>query len=152
MQDIFVFLAQNTFGTEIYLLPTLSMRRATGRRTAPRSPADDFYPRSPCGERHITGRVPLQPFYFYPRSPCGERLYSASGSLRGCGISIHALHAESDRPGSLSGTDCEGFLSTLSMRRATPPSFKSTNLASLFLSTLSMRRATSMSIHSRNKL
>lgn len=29
MQDIFVFLAQNTFGTEIYLLPTLSMRRAT---------------------------------------------------------------------------------------------------------------------------
>ena len=35
---------------------------------------DDFYPRSPCGERPQTKQT--QKTYqgdFYPRSPCGER-------------------------------------------------------------------------------
>ena len=77
-------------------LSTLSLRRATGNTgwKAPRH--RHFYPRSPCGERHINGSVTtsdteflstlslrratrLEPFYstprlhFYPRSPCGER-------------------------------------------------------------------------------
>ena len=57
---------------------------------------NDFYPRSPCGERQENPGKTIFNLYFYPRSPCGERL---------CGF-------------------CEGvsllrFLSTLSLRRAT---------------------------------
>ena len=56
----------------------------------------DFYPRSPCGER-LTPCAALTPeLYFYPRSPCGERL--------GCRDTAEELR---------------GFLSTLSLRRAT---------------------------------
>ena len=101
----------------------------------------DFYPRSPCGERRL--RLAMIPFflYFYPRSPCGERHIL---SIRIIGFS--------------------GFLSTLSLRRATGALLSSINpqpisihalLAesdfrhcttylncSRFLSTLSLRRAT----------
>ena len=35
---------------------------------------------------------------FYPRSPCGERPWHIHGFLRGLPISIHALLAESDDP------------------------------------------------------
>ena len=38
-------------------------------------PSNDFYPRSPCGERLFASlTVPNLLSYFYPRSPCGERL------------------------------------------------------------------------------
>ena len=58
--------------------------------------------------------------YFYPRSPCGERLRVLDGSKSSIEISIHALLAESD----LIDKRCQfnghnGFLSTLSLRRAT---------------------------------
>ena len=33
----------------------------------------NFYPRSPCGERHNAGPLPTVCMDFYPRSPCGER-------------------------------------------------------------------------------
>ena len=33
----------------------------------------DFYPRSPCGERRCQRGPGVPDFYFYPRSPCGER-------------------------------------------------------------------------------
>ena len=56
----------------------------------------NFYPRSPCGERPSTPAVRSQFKHFYPRSPCGERL---------------------DGPVSFFNTF--GFLSTLSLRRAT---------------------------------
>ena len=56
---------------------------------------------------------------FYPRSPCGERLNDA---INGCNpdfISIHALLAESDgHKLQWSKADLQ-FLSTLSLRRAT---------------------------------
>ena len=79
----------------------------------------DFYPRSPCGERHAAniseskdgqisihallaesdprGQLPTpEPPDFYPRSPCGER--HPDGRVTCCEyeISIHALLAESD--------------------------------------------------------
>ena len=76
-------------------LSTLSLRRATAgpthcaRRTAisihallaesdfalPRSVRSlpYFYPRSPCGERHVIYLFNLFYSDFYPRSPCGER-------------------------------------------------------------------------------
>ena len=57
----------------------------------------NFYPRSPCGERLVGTVRELQCILdFYPRSPCGERLISIALS-----------------------TQPIGFLSTLSLRRAT---------------------------------
>ena len=78
-------------------LSTLSLRRATvdtdGLVTVP---PEDFYPRSPCGERRTKKlRIPV-PAYFYPRSPCGERLYDTYAKVLRVNISIHALLAESD--------------------------------------------------------
>ena len=124
----------------------------------------NFYPRSPCGERRRGRAGILRICDFYPRSPCGERQWMRVDFLTVEEISIHALLAESDAPdqraahgtsdfyprspcGERPGTATpprrrkHGFLSTLSLRRAT--SLSSTALhTALFLSTLSLRRAT----------
>ena len=56
-----------------------------------------FYPRSPCGERLISGSRYRRTSYFYPRSPCGERhRYGRPIDVQFV-ISIHALLAESDK-------------------------------------------------------
>ena len=106
-------------GGKAVFLSTLSLRRATAPSANGADPLRYFYPRSPCGERPILG------------NPCA-----------GCpAISIHALLAESD------GCRCPprhwhgGFLSTLSLRRATS-SRKLPSSWRRFLSTLSLRRAT----------
>ena len=122
-----------------------------------------FYPRSPCGERPETAKTSNADTNFYPRSPCGERLKGVAGQDLYYVISIHALLAESD-PALLTPrmdrryfyprSPCgerqpqneiiafdNGFLSTLSLRRATNPT-NQTNLPNKFLSTLSLRRAT----------
>ncbi len=101
-----------------------------------------FYPRSPCGERLLGDRAVHQVNqHFYPRSPCGERLHAPSQHPCLSNISIHALLAESDvlcrgschqrryfyprspcgeRPVTARIIDpTYGFLSTLSLRRAT---------------------------------
>ena len=60
--------------------------------------ACDFYPRSPCGERQANRQtLLLYAAYFYPRSPCGERPERVNSMLT-----------------------LIQFLSTLSLRRATP--------------------------------
>ena len=59
--------------------------------------SSNFYPRSPCGERHLTERLHWQVGHFYPRSPCGERRTS---------LQFNDM--------------TQKFLSTLSLRRATP--------------------------------
>ena len=56
----------------------------------------NFYPRSPCGERHVLVQELRVTSNFYPRSPCGERRYPCNALLIYCHISIHALLAESD--------------------------------------------------------
>ena len=56
-----------------------------------------FYPRSPCGERLVCGCPRVDFGHFYPRSPCGERPNNVMPAYAACGISIHALLAESDR-------------------------------------------------------
>ena len=56
----------------------------------------NFYPRSPCGERHTKTITPLNQGNFYPRSPCGERPGKSTTLTRIAWISIHALLAESD--------------------------------------------------------
>ena len=78
-------------------LSTLSLRRATVYA--------DGHP------RHLD--------HFYPRSPCGERLELLTERLCNSVISIHALLAESDCCRHGNCTRCCGFLSTLSLRRAT---------------------------------
>ena len=101
-----------------------------------------FYPRSPCGERHLTERLHWQVGHFYPRSPCGERharralgfvdpdisihaLLAESDVLiryrisARYTISIHALLAESDHGKKEINPANQTFLSTLSLRRAT---------------------------------
>ena len=162
------------------------MRRATHIYTHPVSVTSDFYPRSPCGERRTKKlRIPV-PAYFYPRSPCGERLYDTYAKVLRVNISIHALLAESDlgnvavglpisnfyprspcgerRFSSGAKADTVSFLSTLSLRRATPRPPKKHQWPDIsihallaesdsiivliirhvhaFLSTLSLRRAT----------
>ena len=77
-------------------LSTLSLRRATHRNASCLGRHQDFYPRSPCGERPGHQADGCRRVYFYPRSPCGERpIYLA-----------------------MSGATFQ-FLSTLSLRRAT---------------------------------
>ena len=60
------------------------------------NPTEHFYPRSPCGERHRRADNVKRDKDFYPRSPCGERRQSRNSQ------NIN-----------------RGFLSTLSLRRAT---------------------------------
>ena len=106
-----------------------------------------FYPRSPCGERRSAQFVGADSGYFYPRSPCGERR---------CTVIMERIETI--------------FLSTLSLRRATPKSILhqssklisihallaesdggqscNSTLVQIFLSTLSLRRATA--INGRN--
>ena len=127
-------------------------------------PPCHFYPRSPCGERHCHAAGGGKDYDFYPRSPCGERLNAPIRKFCKSRISIHALLAESDAamgkptfeiayfyPRSPCGErrapvdrmpSSSEFLSTLSLRRATPPVGRRLR-SILFLSTLSLRRATS---------
>ena len=105
---------------DIRFLSTLSLRRATPHINMMGAPVDNFYPRSPCGERReywVGGYGTAN--NFYPRSPCGERppaviknstafsVFLSTLSLRRATsallaihvksrISIHALLAESD--------------------------------------------------------
>ena len=148
---------------QVKFLSTLSLRRATLRPTGNQPITPNFYPRSPCGERLEKIRKLKSFVYFYPRSPCGERLMLVESFSDNrhfyprspCGerhldtrrydvahrISIHALLAESDIMYTLIFADPVLFLSTLSLRRATPGTsvFRGWTL---FLSTLSLRRAT----------
>ena len=128
-------------GLHLEFLSTLSLRRATdnGRLLS----ADHFISIHALlaesdgphqqHERHLQD--------FYPRSPCGERPMSGTDFYRSAIISIHALLAESDLlilPGRFTRS---AFLSTLSLRRATSP-ILILGLLPRFLSTLSLRRAT----------
>ena len=77
-------------------LSTLSLRRATRGGHVIKTRAENFYPRSPCGERLRATTLEEVILYFYPRSPCGERRYIGSNKPNFTSISIHALLAESD--------------------------------------------------------
>ena len=173
--------------TEAFL-STLSLRRATRRRVqghhtelisihALLAESDPelrckngerryFYPRSPCGERHM-----IHPLLcnakpnFYPRSPCGERPWGLTGGLS-CDDYFYPRSPCGERLFRLFFIvfDLFRFLSTLSLRRATFKRWCVRNYVdisihallaesdacittiticiALFLSTLSLRRAT----------
>ena len=101
-------------------LSTLSLRRATRPARKQAQYHKHFYPRSPCGERHPhkqNKRRYIQ--YFYPRSPCGER-QCCKGSNDG-GNDFYPRSPCGERPivNNIIFVPRE-FLSTLSLRRATP--------------------------------
>ena len=105
--------------SSLIFLSTLSLRRATAAFSQVVSAKLYFYPRSPCGERLVMVGLLMCNLYFYPRSPCGERLqWEGMRSLSEV-ISIHALLAESDKDTLTDDVSTGGFLSTLSLRRAT---------------------------------
>ena len=105
------------------------MRRATACMTLMLRFYAYFYPRSPCGERLCQLCRVLLVGNFYPRSPCGERPFEKFEGVMVTKISIHALLAESDSfPVSAHRFD-SGFLSTLSLRRATRRVLKCDNRA-----------------------
>ena len=79
---------------------------------------------------------------FYPRSPCGERHAQDFPTLHHIFISIHALLAESDQYWATRARAAQQFLSTLSLRRATRRAHVAAEARCQFLSTLSLRRAT----------
>ena len=133
-------LTQGVFNLFTFL-STLSLRRATTRGSK-KMELNNFYPRSPCGERphpiavficiieisihallaesdQLQGFLLAQGHNFYPRSPCGERPPRGRSAL---------LNTQ--------------FLSTLSLRRATERTNARIVEKYKFLSTLSLRRAT----------
>ena len=79
----------------------------------------NFYPRSPCGERPSSTVIVILRKNFYPRSPCGERRVIEKSITFYPPISIHALLAESDCITTTTICIASIFLSTLSLRRAT---------------------------------
>ena len=83
----------------VLFLSTLSLRRATAVHNAKIDKHDDFYPRSPYGERRRYPARCVGLLYFYPRSPYGERRVVREPAT---------------------GRNNK-FLSTLSLRRATYP-------------------------------
>ena len=72
------------------------------------------------------------PGNFYPRSPCGERRCLRCCAISCITISIHALLAESDPPRVIREPATSGFLSTLSLRRATIAQLASLKLFDYF--------------------
>ena len=84
--------------SHIIFLSTLSLRRATA----------------------AYGYIWPAYLHFYPRSPCGERPEMTLGAIILLSISIHALLAESDLQHKQLMRMSQAFLSTLSLRRATP--------------------------------
>ncbi len=124
-------------------LSTLSLRRATYLiNTYHRIFGEDFYPRSPCGERRFvrcrfwvlsnisihallaeSDAVPLESYFlhslFLSTLSLRRATVHVSAACADYHISIHALLAESDVVAADKLHDFPKFLSTLSLRRAT---------------------------------
>ena len=128
-------------GRKLVFLSTLSLRRATKIVAGLRSHTPNFYPRSPCGERHDQKGIQHPPvcisihallaesdravlrehgksLYFYPRSPCGERRGKVTGGYDRSDFYPRSPCGERQHINSRAD-NIERFLSTLSLRRAT---------------------------------
>ena len=103
----------------LIFLSTLSLRRATSGISAILTNLDDFYPRSPCGERPlVTTHADLYVCISIHALLAESDIHPPKVDTR-TPISIHALLAESDaQPRQLRRCLTE-FPSTLSLRRAT---------------------------------
>ena len=81
----------------------------------------NFYPRSPCGERHTIQESATPVLEFLSTLSLRRATQGDMVTITGKAISIHALLAESDTAISARVILQKKFLSTLSLRRATPP-------------------------------
>ena len=98
----------------------LSLRRATHSGQMPSWPGFDFYPRSPCGERHRARDYTSPQTCISIHALLAESDQAANqANPRTQQISIHALLAESDLVHAVVQYRDYKFLSTLSLRRAT---------------------------------
>ena len=79
----------------------------------------NFYPRSPCGERHARGNVLSSYIIFLSTLSLRRATWLRCWQLAARDISIHALLAESDVSTTIITICIAVFLSTLSLRRAT---------------------------------
>ena len=104
-------------------LSTLSLRRATPSAILGIPNQVDFYPRSPCGERPTGGQTFEINLNFYPRSPCGERLRPVNVTQIFNHFYPRSPCGERHFADGLKSTHWI-FLSTLSLRRATPHAIK----------------------------
>ena len=101
-------------------LSTLSLRRATAViRRAVWAYYQDFYPRSPYGERPLTDDVSTGGKIISIHALLTESDNARPETRPSCAISIHALLTESDYTHPVTLFICIIFLSTLSLRRAT---------------------------------
>ena len=107
----------------------------------------DFYPRSPCGERHADTKNTSFHKLFLSTLSLRRATNSRANHIKRNKISIHALLAESDNSNFFQKKHPLTFLSTLSLRRATVIREPATRRHNEFLSTLSLRRATNASRH-----
>ena len=101
-------------------LSTLSLRRATVSNVATGIPFSISIHALLAESDRGAYIMKMIAHHFYPRSPCGERLTLIQKIAHLCLISIHALLAESDYSINHITDDMVAFLSTLSLRRATP--------------------------------
>ena len=84
-------------------------------------PSNDFYPRSPCGERLLNQcKQSYSPSPFLSTLSLRRATNTPKRAYNIIKISIHALLAESDRHWQVGQKRFLQFLSTLSLRRATP--------------------------------
>ena len=107
-----------TYGQEVFL-STLSLRRATIYPSLAGTTGLNFYPRSPCGERHVYKEANFPGFAISIHALLAESDRITNIQPRIASISIHALLAESDSGAQQTTVTSQSFLSTLSLRRAT---------------------------------
>ena len=147
-------------------LSTLSLRRATNANLGRHRGNDDFYPRSPCGERRGCVAGSWLPAIFLSTLSLRRATARRESRQQPAGISIHALLAESDRLWTILYS-CPGNFYPRSPCGERPPRFYVACFAlrisihallaesdsqtvtiwassAKFLSTLSLRRATMM--------
>ena len=102
-------------------LSTLSLRRATSAPRITPTASRNFYPRSPCGERPTKPHQEQQAQHISIHALLAESDERADSLAHAPPeISIHALLAESDHETAPYRAWENQFLSTLSLRRATP--------------------------------
>ena len=105
------------------------------------SPLSNFYPRSPCGERHAGRFQPVRESGFLSTLSLRRATLHFLAVVRAFRISIHALLAESDAVTTVVVDPSRDFYprSPCGERLKTPPQGSRSRI---FLSTLSLRRAT----------
>ena len=95
--------------TQQEFLSTLSLRRATSVGSIINNVIDDFYPRSPCGERRQHSEPNSGRIRFLSTLSMRRATTWARGSRVTYVISIHALLAESDRGRHIINTRTKNF-------------------------------------------